>query len=446
MNADPVRLGIVIPTRNRADLAPMAIRSVLAVSGLDLAILVSDNSSDPDEAEKLRRLCLELDDERLSYVRPPTSLAMTDHWNWAIEHLLSRRDVSHVTFLTDRSLFQPGALKDALKVVEARRTDVVTYVFDTVDDFSTPVRLYQKRWTGRVIRIPSRRMLDLAADMQFLRVLPRMLNCIVPAGTVRALHDRFGTVFGSTSPDYSFALRCLCLVDAIYYYDRPCFIQHSTGRSTGMSSSRGKPSAESVDFMTTSKVKSFHTTPLPQIMTISNALAHEYCAVRKEVGEDGLKPLNLSRYLHALSFDLETVSDAVQRAQGYELLRSMGWNDYVRTKRSLRERLISRAKTLQQKPRSAGILLEPFRWRLKWIACSPMTKRGWLLLNRLGIYPPAEQRFRFASKSAALEYASRFPRRRTNSFAHLREILDSPEVVRSAAVENAGSDARSRSR
>src|SRR5689334_22758358 len=68
---------VVVPTRNRADLAAESIASVLAEDDPRLTVLVSDNSTDPDEAERLRSWCSERDEDRVLYVRPEEPLPMS---------------------------------------------------------------------------------------------------------------------------------------------------------------------------------------------------------------------------------------------------------------------------------------------------------------------------------------------------------------------------------
>ena len=62
---------MVIPTRNRADLAKSAIRSVLEESGDNLDLIVSDNSTTEDHRSTLAAFCEEVSDPRLLYIAPP---------------------------------------------------------------------------------------------------------------------------------------------------------------------------------------------------------------------------------------------------------------------------------------------------------------------------------------------------------------------------------------
>src|SRR5688572_106568 len=98
--------GIVIPTRNRAELAQNAIRSVLEQPSCKITVVVSDNSTIPSEVDRLKKFCNELDDKRVKYVRPPKAMAMANHWEWALAQILQIPNVSHVLYLTDRMIFR----------------------------------------------------------------------------------------------------------------------------------------------------------------------------------------------------------------------------------------------------------------------------------------------------------------------------------------------------
>jgi glycosyltransferase involved in cell wall biosynthesis len=104
-----VRLAVVIPTRNRAELAINALRSVLAESSPAVHVVVSDNSTALEEAEKLSRFCTELGADQVRYIRPPHPQGMSDHWQWALEQARGQSESTHFTYLTDRMVFRPGA-------------------------------------------------------------------------------------------------------------------------------------------------------------------------------------------------------------------------------------------------------------------------------------------------------------------------------------------------
>src|SRR6185436_13107980 len=105
---------VVVPTRNRASIAMNAIRSVLDQHVDGVQVMVSDNSTAETDREQLADFCTQLNDPRLRYFRPPQSLSMTDHWEWAIEQALGSYQASHFTYLTDRMMFKTGSVAEVL--------------------------------------------------------------------------------------------------------------------------------------------------------------------------------------------------------------------------------------------------------------------------------------------------------------------------------------------
>src|SRR5439155_16777896 len=103
------KLAIVVPTRNRSDLAINAIRSVLQQSVDDVIVVVSDNSTDPSERERVRAFCA-ANERTIHFAPPDRDLPMAENWNHGIERALDIDSVSHVLILTDRMLFKPGEL------------------------------------------------------------------------------------------------------------------------------------------------------------------------------------------------------------------------------------------------------------------------------------------------------------------------------------------------
>src|SRR5688572_30739085 len=180
---------VVVPTRNRAELASAAVDSILALGRTDVRLLVSDNSTDEAEIDRLTQHCAERKVER---VRPPAPLAMPDHWEWAMERALDRRTNSHVTFQTDRQVVFPAQMSGLVRVLESFPGHVISYPIDLLNDLEHPYRLNQQIWTGRVLRLPSSLLIKFSADSRLWLmspILPRLLNCAVPREILARVRD-----------------------------------------------------------------------------------------------------------------------------------------------------------------------------------------------------------------------------------------------------------------
>src|SRR5437868_595455 len=91
-------LVVVIPTRNREDLAKKSIESVIRQADCAVEILVSDNSTTSESRSDLLDYCHELANERLRYLAPSEPLPMAKHWDWAIQQALFLSDATHFAF------------------------------------------------------------------------------------------------------------------------------------------------------------------------------------------------------------------------------------------------------------------------------------------------------------------------------------------------------------
>src|SRR5215813_7289178 len=94
---------IVIPTFNRSDLFPSAVRSILNQTFEDFEIIVSDNCS----ADATPQVAKQFEDRRFRYVRTPQHFTIADSWEFARSHAVGKL----VFMLSDDDALLPGTLK-----------------------------------------------------------------------------------------------------------------------------------------------------------------------------------------------------------------------------------------------------------------------------------------------------------------------------------------------
>ena len=395
------RVAIVVPTRNRAVLTAMAVRSVIRDKEANVSLFVSDNSTDPAESERLSGLCAELGKEVVTYLKPPASLAMTEHWKWAAHEALEQSGASHLLFLTDRMVFKPGAVSDLLTIVAEHPNAVVSYNHDSVLDHMRPIRLLLEPWSGLLVEIPSVRLLFLSSRGVIHASLPRMLNCVVPRKVLTSVEDRFGTLFASISPDFCFAYRCLATVDSVLFWDFSPLVQHGLNVSNGSSYARGVQSDARRDFAKQlGETRMNFAAPVSEFQTIRNAIIHEYAFVRAESGSDRFPPVDPRGYLAAIIEDLSMFENRQARRKMLDVLANNGWVGAPKRRYD------------------AGIMM----LRLMF--------RGWDVaragLRAFARFAPGT---RFATTEDALLHAERVPRAREQGLAHLPAFVDLPVSV-----------------
>lgn len=424
----PTPLGdlvVVIPTRNRAELAKHAINSVLDQRAPGVQVLVSDNSTDPDERDRLAAFCSGLGADTVTYVAPPEPRPMPAHWQWALERAFEL-DATHYLYLSDRCLLKPGALAALLNARTRHPDMVISYNEDMIDDMADPVRLELREWSGNLLELASSDVLDLASRAVIGNYIPRMLNCVAPRPVLDRVADRCSNVFDSVSPDYCFAFRCLALTDSFLYLDRSVVMHHAVYRSNGWTYARGFESSDSRDFTSQLGGRSRHfAAPVPELHGTINAIMHEYCQVRSELGPERLRAVDREHYLAAIGIEVAQVENEAIRSDTTSRLVAAGWRPPGRFGR-LRP-FIARQRTtpLGVARRLAHRVVDRGARRLFGAS---LTAPIWSRLARRPLPVPAPGITRFASADDALRFASRYSRRPTRETVELEHVLDCPRT------------------
>jgi Glycosyl transferase family 2 len=321
-------LVVVIPTRNRSDLAKEAIESVIGQVDCAVQVLVSDNSTTSESRSDLSGYCRERENAGLRYVEPPESLPMAKHWDWAIQQALSLHYAStHFAFLTDRMLFKPGALRTLTEIITAYPDRIVTYMHDMVDDFSLPVVVRQYTWTGNLYDVPTTRLLEMSAEsIMYDTAMPRMLNSIVPRNVLKIVQRRFGNIFSPIAPDWNFCYRALEVVDSILFHDRALLVHYAQPRSNGQSAHYGITNEAYDSFIRDLESLPVNfAAPFPEIITVWNAIISEYCHARELTQSPKFPAVDLDHYRRVLAFGIDQIKDPQRREEMRALLCARGW-------------------------------------------------------------------------------------------------------------------------
>lgn len=324
---------VVIPTRDRVDLLRNAVRSILSQSD-SVRVLVSDNSTSAENRCKVSQYCGEPGNERLIYIAPPEPLPMSQHWDWAMQRALSTYNATHFTFLTDRMVFKPDALRSLIAIITAYPDRLLCYMHDKVYDFARPYKVLQNEWSGKLYEVPSARLLKLTAEsVMYDACVPRMLNCLVPRTILEKIQSRFGSVFSSVAPDWVFAYRSLDTVDSILFFHKSMLVHYALNRSNGESPHRGIRNSTYDQFVKDLPRPLNVDAPYPEIITVWNAIISEYLYVKKEARSTKFPALNLERYRQALAAGIEYIEVPEIRRDMEQKLMARGWNPAHRFRR-----------------------------------------------------------------------------------------------------------------
>lgn len=406
-------IAVLIPTRNRADLAINAIQSVLAQSDSSIRVLVSDNSDTPDQLERLARFCADLGDSRLRYISTPEPFSMTEHWEWASQHLIELFDANHFILLTDRMMFKPGEMKMLEAVASAYPDFLVSYNHDAIDDYKRPIRTVQHSWTGQLVIIQASRVLEASSRMVFAGMLPRALNCIIPRAVLKKVRDVFGNVFDSIAPDHNFCFRYLALHNNFLYYDKSPIFHYALTRSNGKSQSTGVVNKDNADFNSNLRNNRInYATPVPDFQTVLNASLNEYCVVKQQTSSQKFPDIETEKYLSCIAWEVRQIENPTLKRQMEALLATCGWEKSKDTWATTPPQDVVVLRLLAWARSLASRLLRGNVAKLLWCFGA----------HHFGIHPPQVNGFTFQTTNEAINYLNRYPIRKSKNFNHLQYV------------------------
>jgi hypothetical protein len=224
---------ILMPTRNRAELLQHSIRTALAQTFSDFEILVSANNCSDDTEEVARST----GDARVRVVNPGKTLAMPDHWDFALTHARGR----YVTCLSDDDAIVPTLLATLYDLITADGAQLI--VWNAGAYYYPDCQLIEKRRSadfplasGKIVKLPSAGV--QIEQFQLIRApyVPRFLNSCNPTQLSHSIQQEVGRAFVGSCPDYSYPAFLLAREPEVVFIDRPLMLAGWSSRSIGASS------------------------------------------------------------------------------------------------------------------------------------------------------------------------------------------------------------------
>ncbi len=225
------RFSVVIPTRNRAETLPFAVRTCLAQNRDDVEILVADNCSRPSAQETLA--APEFKAVRVLPAERP--LAMTENW----ERAVAAAQGEWIVVLGDDDGLLPDALNHAEELAKRYSSRAVRWnaAYYTWPNFPYEEQAnYLRVPLGRTSRVvPFAEVVAGVLDFRACYTqLPMLYNSAVRRDVLDELMRRSGRVFGSRSPDVYSGFAVGHVVKSFVTCDYPLSIAGSSGKSNGV--------------------------------------------------------------------------------------------------------------------------------------------------------------------------------------------------------------------
>ncbi|MDI6889638.1 MAG: glycosyltransferase family A protein [Thermodesulfovibrionales bacterium] len=221
---------IVIPTRNRAHLLRYALQSALSQTFDDYEIVISDNHSDDNTAQVVKKLS----NSQVKYFKTDQVLSMTNNWEFA----LSKASGEWITFLCDDDAMCPRTLEKLGSIIANRPTSVIKWARDTYyhNNCYEPIlrnKLIHHPFTNQIVDIDSRTQLAMLFERREDGNAPKMLNSCCHREVINKIVRQVGRFFLGLAPDYSASAAMLAVVDSYTYIDTPLMIGGIAKESSG---------------------------------------------------------------------------------------------------------------------------------------------------------------------------------------------------------------------
>ena len=361
---------VVIPTRNRPNLVPTAVQSVLEQDFGEFELIISDNS-DPERAGDTREvLAGALDDPRVRYVQPPRTMSMVDHWEWAV-----RQATGEFTgVLTDRTAYKLHALGRIRHELETHSSDLISLLVDKIKGETPPFRLTSRPGSDHATLVRSADVVAGCARVEFSTRLPRMLNSFCRTERLRELVTNYGSIFTGLAPDYAFCFRILDWLDSFLMFDSRLQVSGGESQSNGLAFTTNRMNADSRSFFALIEKPQewFRYAPITTPVSINNNfLLLEYELARSQQKSGRFGPIDSYAFYERSAAELRRLS-----AKGYDLAAARQALEAYR-----REHNIPATPSLSyQLQRLKWVAKLPVRWqRLKsaWRRAVLAPGRGW---------------------------------------------------------------------
>lgn len=231
----PAKYSIIIPTRNRAEFLPYAIKSVLDSSRNDVEIIVSNNFSTDATSDVLSKII----DPRIRIVSPSVSLPMACHYEFAIRQATGE----WITILGDDDAVMPYIFDSLDEYIDHYpQIDIISssrayYFWQGCEDlYGNTVVSYQSSPKTQ-IRSTTCDLLDALRGFRSCFDLPQIYTTgIIKRSLCEEIKEKSGgNFYHSIIPDIYSAV-VLCLVRQKYLrVDEPLFWTGTSNKSMGRS-------------------------------------------------------------------------------------------------------------------------------------------------------------------------------------------------------------------
>lgn len=230
INPEPVRISVVIPTRERSRTLVSALRTCVRQDYRNLEIVVSDNCS----ADNTRQAVASFGDPRIRYIRTPARVGMSQNWEFALGHVSG----DYVLYIGDDDGLLPGAIAALSDIVQHTQCEALSwpsasYVWPDSGDARRSNVMQLPLRSGCRRRDAARALGEVLAGRRPYTELNFLYRGLVKRDVLDRIKNGSGRFFHSLNPDVYSALAIAGAIQEFYYSQTPYSVNGTSRHSGG---------------------------------------------------------------------------------------------------------------------------------------------------------------------------------------------------------------------
>jgi glycosyltransferase involved in cell wall biosynthesis len=266
---------IVIPTRQRHETLPFAIKTVLQQEFDDYEIVVADNCSSSETYEVVHSF----NNPKIKYFRSEIPLAMSDNWEFAI----SKVQGEYVIVFGDDDGLIPNSLGFLRNLIENTQFNVIRWnrVY-----YSTPNMQPPEFSNSLQIPLPGNNYVYIGNSVinstihfkSSYTILPMLYNSVIRRSLIDELINKTGRIFQSLTPDVYSGFALAYISKSYLSIGIPCSINGASPKSNGVShayQTRGNAIIRDFIELNASSNLNFHS-KIPNVRSITASVMETF--------------------------------------------------------------------------------------------------------------------------------------------------------------------------
>jgi glycosyltransferase involved in cell wall biosynthesis len=223
---------VVLPTYNRAQFLPLAIKSVLQQTFEDFELVISNGGS----TDNTKEVVAGFDDPRINYIESCKQLSMSDNYTSAINHT----NGEYIIFFSDDDAFIPTMLERIEQVIKDTKTKMIVFPFahyyhEPSNENGLKIQknsLYLPRYSGKLCKLKSidgiKRFCNVAGlineAIDWNQIYPLIGNIVCHHSLINELKMKEVDFFATIPVDIYFMTLILEITEDYIVFDQPLLV------------------------------------------------------------------------------------------------------------------------------------------------------------------------------------------------------------------------------